>query len=478
MTVPEERAVRYVWHRSDRFVPRRFVRPALALLQLEAAGGIVLLVGALAALVWANSPWEASYRALWSTPVTVEIGAVPLHHLASLDLLAVVNDGLMALFFFVVALEIKRELVSGELRDPRAAALPVIAAVGGMIVPALIYTGFAAGTAGAHGWGIPMATDIAFAVGIMSLVPGVPTGARLFLLTLAIVDDLGAIVVIAVAYTSDLHLGWLVASLGGLAVTALVARSDVRAQGPYWALGIVVWLCVLESGVHATLAGVAMGFLTPSWSFYNPGRFSERARPLVDDVNRSFADGLLTVDESERNDDALDNLMHLANESRSPLDRMVRRLGPWTAYVIVPVFAFANAGIRFPPVDTLGQPVVVGVAVGLVVGKAVGIFAVTWAALRMRICVLPPGVGLRELFGSALCAGVGFTVALFVASLSFPDDPALGDEARLGILVGSLVAGVLGYTWLRATTKRRGSAPERSPAGHDPATIEAPTPIS
>jgi Na+:H+ antiporter, NhaA family len=448
--VLEDRPVRHVWHRSDRVIPRRVVRPTLRLLQLETAGGAVLLIAAVAALIWENSPWHESYERLWATDVGIRIGDLDLPHLGELTLQLLVNDGLMALFFFVVAMEIKREVVAGDLSDRKTAALPVLAAVGGMVVPAGIYALFTIGTDASGGWGIPMATDIAFAVGILALAgPRVPTGARLFLLTLAIADDLGAIVVIAIFYTSDLSFAWLLAAVGCLGAVAWVTRLDVRAFGPYLVLGALAWLCLLESGIHATLAGVAMGFLTPAWSFHDPQDFAARARPLVDEVDVNFRDDVLTAGETEQNDTALAELVHLANESRSPLSRMSALLGPWTAFAIVPLFAFANAGVRIPGADALASPVVFGVAVGLVVGKTVGVFGATWLGLRLRLGQLPPGVTMSDMLGVALCAGVGFTVALFVSALSFPDAPLRADEARLGILVGSLVAGVLAITYLR-----------------------------
>ena len=254
-------------------------------------------VGLVAALVWANSPWQDSYVHLWETHFAIELG-----HLAHIDLSLRdwVNDAAMAVFFFVVGMEIKRELVAGELRDPRAAALPAIAAVGGMLVPALLYLAFNAGQVGAKGWGIPMATDIAFAAGVVALLGRrVPAGAKLFLLTLAIVDDLGAIVVIAVFYSAGLAFNWLALAVGTLVVTYLLRRSDVRSLLPYLVLGIVCWYALHESGVHATLAGVAFGLLTPVWSFFDPKRFAESARPLVDDIERDTVEGGLDHDDLE-----------------------------------------------------------------------------------------------------------------------------------------------------------------------------------
>jgi Na+:H+ antiporter, NhaA family len=441
--------IRHSWSDSGRFVPRAFVRPLRRFMGLEAGSGIIMLVGAVAALVWANSPWQQGYTDLWETEFAIELG-----HLVHVDLSLRdwVNDAAMALFFFVVGMEIKRELVAGELRDPRAAALPAVAALGGMVLPALIFLGLNAGGPGANGWGIPMATDIAFAAGVVALLGRrVPAGAKLFLLTLAIVDDLGAIVVIAIFYSSGLAFGWLAVAAGALGTTYLLRRSDVRSLLPYVVLGITCWYALHESGVHATLAGVAFGLLTPVWSFYDPSRFAEHARPLVDDVDRTASSGVIDQHDLERTNDRLRQLTRLATETASPLDRLEHRLAPWVSFGIVPVFALANAGVHLTGAtltSALGDRIVLGVALGLLVGKTVGIFSFTWVACRLGIGRLPAGTTLRHLFGLSVCAGIGFTVALFVAGLAFAD-AAQTNAAKVGILGASLVAGCIGAAVLR-----------------------------
>jgi NhaA family Na+:H+ antiporter len=426
-------------------------------MDVEAAGGLVMLAAAVVALIWANSAWSAGYDSLWETPVRLAAGSAAI----DLTLRDWVNDALMAVFFLVVGLEIKRELVAGDLRDPKVAALPAMAALGGMVVPALIFTAFNAGHEGSHGWGIPMATDIAFAVGVVSLLGRrVPTGAKLFLLTLAIVDDLGAIVVIAIFYTDDLSLPWLGLALLAMAAAVVLRRADVRHLLPYGLLGVGCWIALHASGVHPTIAGAAFGFLTPAWSFYDPRRLAPRARTIVDDIDATMADDVLDTGELERNEARISDLVRLARESESPLDRIVAALNPWVSFAIVPLFALANAGVPLSgdAVDgALGNRVVLGVALGLLVGKPVGVFGATWLACRFRLGRLPAGAAWRHLFGVAVCAGVGFTVALFVAGLSF-DDPALIDPAKIGILVGSLLSGILGYLVLR--TARAAPAPE------------------
>ncbi len=406
---------------------RRLPRAVQHFLHTESAGGIVLLVGALVALVWANSPWQASYEELWRTELTLELGRFRLTE----DLRHWVNDGLMALFFFVIGLEIKRELVHGELRDPRTAALPVLAALGGMVVPALLYLLVAAGGPGGHGWGIPMATDIAFALGVVALLGRrVPASLKLFLLTLAIVDDIGAIVVIAVAYSSGLDLAALAVAGAGLMVVVALRRAEVTWVPIYVAVGAGVWLATLASGVHATIAGVVLGLLTP-------------ASPLTPAaVARDWAGDLA----DEPSPEELVGMTRLAKESVSVAERLAHQLHPFTSFVVVPLFALANAGVVLSTgalAPTGAAAVAAGVVVGLVVGKVVGIAAFSWLALRLRWGTLPVGVGWGQLVGVATLAGIGFTVSLFIAGLAF-DDPALADAAKLGILAASAIAAILG----------------------------------
>jgi NhaA family Na+:H+ antiporter len=446
------------------------VRPLQRLLRHEAASGIVMLVAAVVAIGWANSPWSQTYVDLWATPLRVELGDVV--HLDHLNLQAWVNDALMTVFFLLVGLEIKREAVHGELQDLRSVALPVVAALGGMVVPAGVFWAFNAGGAGADGWGIPMATDIAFAVGVVTLLGRrVPLAAKVFLLTLAIADDIGAIVVIAVFYTGELSVGWLVTALVGLGVIFALRRGDVQALAPYLAVGAMVWLALLESGVHATLSGVALGLLTPAWPLRSPRRYPPEARRLLDRIERSYYDRVVTGEEFEENEHLIAEVARLSMHSTSPLERLERGLSPWVAFVIVPVFALANAGVPLSG-DAIGglvsDPVTVGVLVGLVVGKPVGVLAASFVAVRLGIGRLPAGTGWRQMAGLGVCAGIGFTVALFVTSLSFTD-PALADSAKVGILAGSLLAGVVGYGLLRTSDRPApDEEPDVEPAGRRP----------
>jgi NhaA family Na+:H+ antiporter len=449
-TNPE--AVPRPWSASDRRVPRAVVQPLRRFADTEASGGVAMLVMAVVALVWANSPLGDSYVELWETLISVHIG--DLIHI-DLDLRGWINDLAMAIFFFVVALEIKRELVRGELRDPRAAALPALAALGGMIVPATIYALFNAGGAGADGWGIPMATDIAFAVGVLSLVGRrIPSSLVVFLLTLAIVDDLGAIVVIAVFYTSGLSFGWLAVGVGCIVGAVVLNRSDVRSLVPYFMLAVFCWLALHESGVHATLAGVAFGLATPSHAFFRPQHFGPRARHLVASVEVAQAaeDSANGRDEEALEADALNELITLSAESQPPLDRIEHRLLPWTTFVIVPIFALANAGVSVSWDDlssAFSEPVTLGVLLGLVVGKPIGIMVFSLLAVRLRIGKQPAGATWPQLLGVGMLGGVGFTVALFVTELAF-DPGTLADQAKIGILAASAIAGTAGYLYLRA----------------------------
>ena len=430
------------WASSDRFIPQRFVRPFVRFTQIEASSGIVLLVAAIAALVWANSAFSESYFSVLETHLTFEFG--PIHLEESLH--EIINDGLMAIFFFVVGLEIKRELVLGDLREPRAAALPVMAALGGMIVPAAIFLAFNAEVGGEaiRGWGIPMATDIAFAVGIVALLGSrVPAGAKLFLLALAIADDIGAIAVIAIFYTEDLDSVMLILAIGSLFLLWTAQRVGVRSLAFYVPLALIVWYLTLESGVHATLAGVALGLLTPARPLYTPPEFDERARAILDQYPLEPAGSTRA---QEHTDHEVLLLADITSESVSPLTRLETRMLPWSSFLVVPLFALANAGVNFGETDlgdALVSRVALGVGFGLVVGKLAGISLFTMAAVRLGMGQLPNGTTWRHVVGLAIVAGIGFTVSLFIADLAFTD-PVLIDQAKVGIFAGSIVAGVAG----------------------------------
>jgi NhaA family Na+:H+ antiporter len=417
--------------------------PLERFLRLEAASGIVLLAAAVVALVWANSPWSESYGALWETPLSIAIGGLALEK----SLLHWINDGLMAVFFFVVGLEIKRELVAGELRDPRRAALPLVCAIGGMLAPALFYVAINAGTPAARGWAIPAATDIAFAVGVLALLGSrAPLGLKVFLTALAILDDLGAVIVIALFYTSEIDAGALLAA--GVALTAgvLLNRLGVRAPLPYAGVGAALWLATLKSGVHATVAGVLLAFTIPARAVLPAERFAKRVRELLARLERA----------PEERADVAHELAHSCTQAEAPLARIEHALAPFTTFVVMPVFALANAGLSLGGgALSLSNPIALGVALGLFVGKPLGITAAAWIAVRTGVAALPTGVSWQQIFGAGSLAGIGFTMSLFIGGLAFPGDADALAAAKLGVFSASLASGVLGFAWLSRVGESR-----------------------
>ncbi|HEX2181334.1 MAG TPA: Na+/H+ antiporter NhaA [Rubrobacteraceae bacterium] len=430
----------------------RIVRPFQDFAQKQSSGGILLIAAAVSALAWANSPWAESYAALWHTKLTIGVGDFSI----SKDLTHWINDGLMAIFFLVVGLEIKRELLVGELSSVRGAALPVAAALGGAVVPALIYLALNAGTEGAAGWGIPMATDIAFALGVLALLGGrAPVGLKVFLTALAIVDDIVAVLVIALFYTSDVSWGAL--AIGGLFFAALVAANllGVGRTLVYAVLGVGLWSCFLLSGIHATVAGVLLALTVPASSFINPGAFLERGRYILDRFEEAGEKGENVLSNEERQA-ALHALNHATYRLEPPLHELEHALHPWVAFAVVPLFALANAGVPLGGTiaGALTNPVVLGIVLGLVIGKQLGVTLFAWLAVKSGAAELPAGIGWRHVYGASWLAGIGFTMSLFITDLAF-SDAALVEAAKLGILAASLLAGVAGWTILRATVDRR-----------------------
>jgi NhaA family Na+:H+ antiporter len=417
----------------------RLAAPVQRFLAIEAASTILLVLATAVALVWANSRWHESYDHLWHTYAGVSIGDWSFR----LSLEHWVNDGLMVLFFFVVGMEIKHELVHGELSSRERAMLPVFGALGGMIAPAAIYLLFHAGGPAASGWGVPMATDIAFAVAALAILgPRVPSGLKVFLLALAIVDDLGAVSVIAAFYTKGLSLAALGAAAAGLVIVYAMNRAGFRAYASYWFVGLLVWAATLASGIHATVAGVLLGFLTPAEPLHSRNTILARARRQADDLL-----GALEQEGDEpRRTRAVREIEGLSRAALSPLAYLTATLHPLVAFVIMPVFALANAGVRLQA-DALSDPtalrVAVAVALGLLVGKPVGITALAWLAVRLRIAALPQGVTWASVLGAGVLAGIGFTMALFITALAF-ESPVLVAASKLGVLGASVLATVLG----------------------------------
>jgi Na+:H+ antiporter, NhaA family len=422
--------------------PLRLPTPLREYLRNEAAGGVVLMVAAALALGWANSPWRAAYDAMWATPLAIQLG----HFGIEGDLRRWVDDGLMTLFFLVVGLEIKRELVAGELRTWRRAALPVVAAAGGMAVPAAIYAAANAGGPGAAGWGVPMATDIAFALGVLALLGSrVPAALKVFLLTLAVVDDLGSIAVVALFYSRGVDLAALAVAVGLLVLVAVLVRAGVWWLPLHVGLGLALWLALWHSGVSPALAGVAMGLFTPA----RPTAPPEVAR----DVGGALAGELAADPRPPR-------LREMLREARGtvPLaERLAHDLHPVSAFVVVPLFALANAGVSLEPGGLAGLgagAVLSGVLAGRVVGKLAGITAATWLAVRLGLADRPEGTTWPQLAGVATVGGIGFTVPLFVADLAFPDG-SFQAPVKLGLLLASVVAGAAGALVLVLAARRR-----------------------
>jgi len=430
----------------------RIVRPFQDFAHKQSSGGILLIIATAVALVWANSPWGESYAALWQTKLTVGIGDFSL----SKDLTHWINDGLMAVFFLVVGLEIKREVLVGELSSVRGAALPISAAVGGAVVPAAIYLAFNAGSEGSAGWGIPMATDIAFALGVLALLGDrVPVTLKVFLTALAIVDDIVAVLVIAFFYTSEISWGALGVGAAFLAALVVANLIGVGKTLVYTVLGIGLWLAFLLSGIHATIAGVLLALTVPAISFINPGAFLERSRYILDHFEKAGEKGenVLTNDERQA---ALHALNHATYKLEPPLHELEHALHPWVVFAIMPVFALANAGVPLGRGlgEALTSPVSLGIVAGLVLGKQLGVTLFAWLAVKSGISELPRGIGWRHVYGAGWLAGIGFTMSLFISDLAFSDGSVV-ENAKLGILAASLIAGVVGWTILRGASSPR-----------------------
>lgn len=424
------------------FVRERFVQPVAAFVNTEASGAILLLAATLVALAWANSPWEGSYFDFWHARLSADFNLFRIEE----TLGHLVNDGLMAIFFFVVGLEIKRELVRGELASPRKAALPVAAAVGGMVVPAIIYAAWNVGGEGAKGWGIPMATDIAFAMGVLALLgTRAPFSLKVFLLALAIVDDLGAILVIALFYTESVSFEAGVWALILAAAIFGAGRAGLRSTDIYVVLGIAFWIAVYKTGVHATVAGVVLAMLTPARAFYPQRAFESNAMDLLVAYRHARDRG-----DQEQAQQVLSEIEELSRDTEAPLDRLEHQLHPWVSYLIVPVFALANAGVVLSGgliADAVESPVTLGIVLGLAVGKPLGVVLACLVAVRLGVAQLPSNTHFGHIIGIGLVAGIGFTVSLFITGLAFSEQ-ALADEARIGILAASFVAGVVGFAYL------------------------------
>ncbi len=428
----------------------KFIHPFQAFLHTEASGGILLLICTFVALLWANLPFSESYFHLWHTNISIQFGnshlSYSLHHW--------VNDGLMAIFFFVVGLEIKREFMVGELSTAKQAALPIAGALGGMLFPALFYTYFNLGKEGSAGWGIPMATDIAFVIGILALLGSrVPIGLKVFVIALAIADDIGAVLVIAIFYTSDISFLSLIIGAGFILLLIIANLSGIKNLLIYIILGIGLWLAFLFSGVHATVAGVVLAFTIPASSRINSLEFMEEGKKLLDDFDRAGEEVESTLTNEERLV-AAQSLEKNSIKVMTPLSRFENMLHPWVTFLIMPLFALVNAGVSFEGdlISSLTNSISAGIIAGLFLGKQFGIFIFTWLAIKLGVASKPDGTSWSKIYAAAILCGIGFTMSLFIANLAF-SDAALLDVSKIGILAASLISGVIGFIALKNSLK-------------------------
>ena len=445
-------------------VVKTLAKPIQEFLKLQSASGILLFACAAFALVWSNSMWLMRYDRFWHTTITIGIGTASI----SQSLVHWINDGLMAVFFFVVGLEIKRELLIGELSTPKKALLPVIAAIGGMIVPAGIFLIFTGGTDFSTGWGIPMATDIAFSLGVLTLLgTRIPIQLKIFLTAFAIVDDIGAVVVIALFYASNLV--WSHLAFAGIIVVLLGCANSigVRHSLVYGVLGVLLWLAFLGSGVHATIAGVILAMTIPARSKIDRPGLMQRAQSLLADLERSNEDSA-SKEEEEDYHARVRELSQTCEDFEPPTQRFEHTLHPWVIFVIMPIYALANAGVAFSegPSSLVSHPLALGIFVGLVIGKQVGITLFSWGAVRSGVASLPSSLTWRHIYGVAWLGGIGFTMSLFIAGLAFGISDSM-DVSKIGVYTGSLVSALGGALILHpwGTISRRGGASQRQEQG-------------
>ena len=426
----------------------RLIQPFKEFTKAEASSGIVLIICTVIALLWANTGISESYFSLWHTKISIGIEEYSLNY----TLHHWINDGLMAIFFFVVGLEIKREFLVGELSTARQAILPVAAALGGMVIPALIYTMFNLNGKGEAGWGIPMATDIAFVIGLMALLGSkVPANLKIFITALAIADDIGAVLVIAFFYTSELSVTALIIAGFIIVLLIIINRLGVRNLLVYVIPGIVLWIAFLKSGIHATVAGVILAFIIPATSRYNTKDFLLKGKELLDDFDKEGTEGPNVLANEERQN-IVQTLESACAKVLTPLQRFEHSLNPWVSFVIMPIFALANAGVPLKEdfFTSLINEVSLGIIAGLFIGKQFGIFIFSWIAVKLNIANLPSKVQWKQIYGAAILGGIGFTMSLFITNLAFTSEELI-NIAKVGILTASLLSGITGYLMLRSS---------------------------
>lgn len=432
----------------ESLITRTLVMPIQEFIHIQGISSVVLLGAAIVALIWANSPWHDSYHHVWEMELQLGRLQLPIH--------AWINDALMALFFFLVGMEIKHEIVHGELSDIRKASLPIFGALGGMIIPALAYLALNYGTPGQHGWGVPMATDIAFSLGVLGMVKGMPTELKIFLLTLAIADDIGSIIVIAIFYTDTLLVKALIFGAFFLLLLFVLRRIGVLRTMPYVVVGILFWVAILRSGIHATIAGVILGFMVPTDPRLSLDEFQEIGTDMIRRFRAAKAEGDLAT--ANRLLGSFESLLY-ATEAAS--ERATRKLNDWVSFVVLPLFALSNAGVTFSAgaiSGLLSSRIAWGIVLGLVIGKPLGIVGFSVLAVKTGIARLPNGVNWLQMLAVGTLAGIGFTVSIFISSLAF-DDPAHLMEAKTAVLVATLIAGVAGYFALKHEARQEDAPP-------------------
>jgi NhaA family Na+:H+ antiporter len=421
---------------------RTLVLPIQEFIHIQGMSSILLLGAAIAALIWANSPWHDSYHHVWELQLTLSTIQLPVH--------AWINDALMAIFFFLVGMEIKHEIVHGELSDIRKAALPIVGALGGMILPALLFVAVNYGGPGMHGWGVPMATDIAFSLGVLGMVKGIPSELKVFLLTLAIADDIGAIIVIAFFYTDTLHVQALFVGLFLLLVMFGLRRLGISRAIVYVVLGVLFWVAILQSGVHATIAGVILGFMVPTSPRLSLRQFEEIGADMIHRFRTARAEGDMAT--ANR---LLGSFEQLVNFTEADSERITRKLNDWVSFLVLPLFALSNAGVTFSGgawTQLLTSRIAWGILIGLVIGKPLGIVGLCVLAVKLGLARLPNGVTWLQMAAVGTLAGIGFTVSIFISSLAF-GDPIHLMEAKTAVLAASLIAGLAGFFALRHEAK-------------------------
>jgi NhaA family Na+:H+ antiporter len=432
----------------ESLITRALLLPVQEFIHIQGISSVALLGAAVVALIWANSPWHDSYHHVWEMELQLGQLQLPIH--------AWINDALMAVFFFLVGMEIKHEIVHGELSDIRKASLPIFGALGGMIVPALAYVALNFGRAGQHGWGVPMATDIAFSLGVLGMVKGIPSELKVFLLTLAIADDIGAIAVIAFFYTDALRVQALFVGAFFLLIMFALRRIGVLRNMPYVVLGILFWVAILRSGIHATIAGVILGFMVPTDPRLSLDEFQEIGTDIFRRFRAARAEGDLAT--ANRLLGSFESLLY-ATEAAS--ERATRKLNDWVSFVVLPVFALSNAGVTFSAVamsGLLSSRIAWGIALGLVIGKPLGIVGFSIVAVKLGIAQLPKGVNWLQMSAVGILAGIGFTVSIFISGLAF-DDPMHLMEAKTAVLAATLIAGLAGYFALRHEARQEDAPP-------------------